>query len=253
MWGIILGHSSQCPLLGKELLIIKVVRDEDLRDQIGKDICFDLIDHAKKEVAEEFDIPEQFQRFWTWAWRKNQTYRPLRPLTQQAELTTVGELSKIASKKAGTQELNLFLEVNYGPERCPIPPPVKDKEDLLLFFKLYDPEKEELRYVGWLFVKSHGKPIDILTKMNKMAGFAPHQEIELFEEITSEPSVMCLPLDKSVSFHVSEIGDGDIICFQKYPTLDIEPCTRYPDVPSFMEYVKKVNGNLHYLYLMNIL
>lgn len=37
------------------------------------------------------------------------------------------------------------------------------------------------RYVGRLFVKSSTKPIEILEKLNKMAGFAPDQEIELFE------------------------------------------------------------------------
>ena len=28
----------------------------------------------------------------------------------------------------------------------PIPPPEKTKEEILLFFKLYNPEKKELRY-----------------------------------------------------------------------------------------------------------
>ena len=37
------------------------------------------------------------------------------------------------------------------------------------------------RYVGRLFVKSSGKPIEILTKLNEMAGFAPDEEIELYE------------------------------------------------------------------------
>ncbi|MBA0690729.1 hypothetical protein Goari_008389, partial [Gossypium aridum] len=60
--------------------IIKVARDDDLAEQIGKDICFDLVDHDKvrsfhiqkqmpfnvfkEEVAREFGIPVQFQRFW---------------------------------------------------------------------------------------------------------------------------------------------------------------------------------------------
>jgi ubiquitin carboxyl-terminal hydrolase 7 len=30
----------------------------------------------------------------------------------------------------------------------PIRPPEKSKEDILLFFKLYNPEKEELRYIS---------------------------------------------------------------------------------------------------------
>ncbi|RRT74941.1 hypothetical protein B296_00013281, partial [Ensete ventricosum] len=57
----------------------------------------------------------------------------------------VGQLREV-SNKAHNAELKLFLEVELGPDLCPVPPPPKTKEDILLFFKLYDPEKEELRY-----------------------------------------------------------------------------------------------------------
>ena len=36
-------------------------------------------------VAKELGVPVQFQRFWIWAKRQNQTYRPNRPLTEQEE------------------------------------------------------------------------------------------------------------------------------------------------------------------------
>ncbi|KAK6147384.1 hypothetical protein DH2020_018296 [Rehmannia glutinosa] len=253
---------------------LRVARDEDLREQIGKDIYFDLVDHDKitlyrvesrkddichwlktslwscegrmedctafehkgmankigisrnaknkqlrpscdragqlacrgdnEEVAKEFDIPVQFQRFWIWAKRQNHTYRPNRPLTPQEEAQTVGALREV-SNKAHNAELKLFLEVDFGLDLHPVPPPEKNKEDILLFFKFYDPEKEELRYVGRLFVKSSGKPIEILAKLNEMAGFAPDEEIELFEEIKFEPSVMCEPLDRRSSFRLSQI------------------------------------------------
>ncbi|XP_022982818.1 ubiquitin carboxyl-terminal hydrolase 12-like [Cucurbita maxima] len=230
--------------------IIKVARDVDLQEQIGKDIYFDLVDHDKvrsfriqkqipfnlfkEEVAKEYGIPVQFQRFWIWAKRQNHTYRPNRPLTPQEEAQSVGQLRE-ASNKANNAELKLFLEVELGLDLHPIIPPEKNKDDILLFFKLYDPEKGELRYVGRLFMKSTTKPVEILDKLNKMAGFDPDQEIELFEEIKFEPCVMCEHLDKRTSFRLSQIEDGDIICFQKSP-IDSEEC-KYPDVPSFLEYV----------------
>ena len=37
------------------------------------------------------------------------------------------------------------------------------------------------RFVGRLFVKSSTKPIEIIAKINQMAGFAPDEEIELYE------------------------------------------------------------------------
>ncbi|RVW38446.1 Ubiquitin carboxyl-terminal hydrolase 12 [Vitis vinifera] len=151
----------------------------------------------------------------------------------------VGQLRE-ASTKVNNAELKLFLEVELGPDWiCVLFLHLKKtKEDILLFFKLYDPEKEELRYVGRLFVKSSGKPIEILTKLNEMAGFAPDEEIELYEEIKFEPCVMCEHLAKRTSFRFSQIEDGDIICFQKSAPPESEEQCRYSDVTSFLEYVQ---------------
>ncbi|KAJ8559692.1 hypothetical protein K7X08_003750 [Anisodus acutangulus] len=38
-----------------------------------------------------------------------------------------------------------------------------------------------MRYVGRLFVKGTSKPTEILSKLNEMVGYAPDQEIELYE------------------------------------------------------------------------
>ncbi|KAL1549232.1 CSN-associated deubiquitinating enzyme Ubp12 [Salvia divinorum] len=232
--------------------IIKVARDEDLKEQIGKDTLFDLVDHDKvrnfripkqmpfnifkEEVAKEFGVLVQFQRFWIWAKRQNHTYRPNRPLAPQEEAQTVGSLREVSSRD--NAELKLFLEVEFGLDLQPIPLPEKNKDDILLFFKLYDPEKEELRYAGRLLVKGTAKPIEILSKLNEMAGFSPDEEIELFEEIKFEPSVMCECLHKQASFLSSQIEDGDIVCFQKRPPDERKNKMRFPDVPSYLEYVK---------------
>ncbi|XP_060968980.1 ubiquitin C-terminal hydrolase 12-like isoform X3 [Cannabis sativa] len=231
--------------------IIKVARNEDLLEQIGKDIYFDLVDHDKvrsfriqkqmpfnlfkEEVAKEFGVPVQFQRYWLWAKRQNHTYRPNRPLTHMEEAQSVGQLREV-SNKANNAELKLFLEVEVGLDQRPVAPPEKTKEEILIFFKLYDPLKEEMRYLGRLFVKASGKPAEILTKLNEMAGFGADEEIELFEEIKFEPNVMCEHIDKKATFRASQLEDGDIICFQKAAPVS-EQC-RYPDVPSFLEYVR---------------
>ncbi|CAN0879148.1 Ubiquitin C-terminal hydrolase 12 [Linum grandiflorum] len=231
--------------------IIKVARDEDLKEQIGKEIYFDLVDHDKvhnfrvqkqtpfnvfkEEVAKEFGIPVQCQRFWIWAKRQNHTYRPNRPLLPQEEAQSVGQLREM-SNKTHNAELKLFLEVEVGMDLRPIPPPDKTKEDILLFCKFYDPMKAELRYVGRLLVKVMSKPIEIVPKLNEMAGFSPDEEIELYEEIKFEPSVMCEPIDKMTSFRLCQLEDGDILCFQKSRVYSEEEC-RYPAVPSFLEYV----------------
>ncbi|XP_030495050.1 uncharacterized protein LOC115710835 isoform X1 [Cannabis sativa] len=230
---------------------IKVVRDEDLIAQIGRDMYFDLVNHDKvrnfripnlitfykfkEKVAIEFDVPVKFQRFWVWEKRDNDTYRPLRPLTSVEEQRRVGELTDYLDKKRKREEvLRLFLEVELDLDLQPVAPPLKSKEDVLLFFKLYDPWKEELCYVGRLFVKLHEKPSRILKKLNKMAGFNPNEKIILFEETKSESCTMCVPISKKLTFLCSKLRDGDIICFQK--SEKIEQC-HCPDVPSFFEYL----------------
>ncbi|KAJ9553775.1 hypothetical protein OSB04_017820 [Centaurea solstitialis] len=255
--------------------IIKVARDADLHEQIGKYIYFDLVDHDKvrsfriqkqtsfalfkEEVAKELGIPVQHQRFWLWAKRQNHTYRPNRPLTPQEEAQSVGHLREV-SNKANNAELKLFLEVEVGQDLRPIPPPEKTKEEILLFFKLYDPSKEELRsnkiYTSIIFIldshkyhldtftwqvcwkalcKGTGKPTEILSKLNELAGFGPEEELELFEEIKFEPNVMCEHIDKKLTFRGS----------QKALRVESTETFRYPDVPSFLEYVHNVRSKLN--------
>lgn len=200
----------------------------------------------KEEIAKQLGVPVECQRFWLWAKRQNHTYRPNRPLTDQEEAQTVGHL-KEASNKAHNAELKLFLEVQRlpGADSVPIPPPIKTKEDVLLFFKLYNPEKEELRYVGRSYVKASGRPADILERLNEMAGFPPNEEIQLYEEIKFEPNVMCEHIDKKSTFRASQLEDGDIICYQRALTRGEEDVCRYPDVPSFLEYVRN-RQNVHF-------
>uniref|UniRef100_A0A7N0VJD6 ubiquitinyl hydrolase 1 n=1 Tax=Kalanchoe fedtschenkoi TaxID=63787 RepID=A0A7N0VJD6_KALFE len=231
--------------------IIKVARDGDLADQIGREIFFDLVDHDKvrnfriqkqtpfclfkEDIAKEFGIPVQFQRFWIWAKRQNHTYRPNRPLMPLEEKLTVGQL-RDASNKAPNADLKLFLEVELGLEFRPIPLPYIGKEDILLFFKHYDPEKVEIRYVGRLFVKNTARPVEILSKLKEMAGYRPDDGISLYEEIKFHGGVMCDALDDQLTFSESQIDDGDIICFQKTIS-ESNRQLNYPDVPSFLDYV----------------
>ncbi|XP_015699161.1 ubiquitin C-terminal hydrolase 13-like isoform X2 [Oryza brachyantha] len=232
---------------------LKVARDSDFAEQIGKHIYFDLVDcdkirsfrapknltlnQAKDEFSKEFGIPVQSQRFWFWAKRLNRTYRPLRPLTLQEEESSIGQLLEYPNKSFNS-ELRLFLEVAYGQENHPIALPPKMKDDILIFFKLYDPEKEELRYVGRLFVKASGKPTDIVHKLQEIAGFQSDEDIELYEEVKFDPNVMCDRIDMNDSFLSSQLEDGDIICYQKRYSPEKLDHYRHADIPSFFEYIQ---------------
>ncbi|KAM0019512.1 putative ubiquitinyl hydrolase 1 [Helianthus debilis subsp. tardiflorus] len=209
---------------------LRVACDRDLHKQIGKDVHFDLVDFDKvccfhmqnhtsfalfqEEVAKELGVPVQYQRFWRWEKRSNQSYRPVRPLTPQEKDLPVGYIRKF-SDMVKNAELHLFLEVEVGWDLQPMPLPEKTEEEIMLFFIFYDREKEELRYVGRLFVKGTGKPIDILSKLKQLAGIEQGEEIELVEEICFTPNLECVHIDEMLTFKENELQDGDIICFAK--------------------------------------
>ncbi|KAK3162072.1 hypothetical protein QOZ80_1BG0084980 [Eleusine coracana subsp. coracana] len=235
---------------------LKVVRDSNLAEQIGRDVYFDLVDfekinsfrapksmsinEVKEELVSRYGIPVQCQRFWLWAKRQNNTYRPSRPLTLEEETTAIGLLrDATVNRFQASSEVRLYLEVHYGQDAKPmvLPLPVRTKEDILLFLKLYNPEKEELRFFGKLFVKASEKPSDIVQRLNEIAGFPPDEDIELYEEVKFDPSVMCVPIDTDVSFQLNQLEDGDIICYQKRCSPDKMDRYRYPSVQSFFEYI----------------
>ncbi|KAI3923075.1 hypothetical protein MKW92_042354 [Papaver armeniacum] len=227
---------------------IKVVRNENLFQQIGRDVYFDLVDfdrlrcfrvlnsmrfnQFKEMVAEQFGLSVKLQRFWLWSKRQNHTCRPERPVTREEETQHIHQLEKVQTKP-GKWELILFLEVLETEPT--VYRPHETGEDILLFFKLYDPEREDIRYVGKLFVKGSGFPGEILKKLNDMANFAPDEEIKLYEEIKFVPAVMCDPVKKELTFLDNQLEHGDIICFQKAHPVHMN--YRYPDIPSFLGYI----------------
>ncbi|KQK09967.1 ubiquitin carboxyl-terminal hydrolase 13 isoform X2 [Brachypodium distachyon] len=229
---------------------LKIARDNNLAEQIGRHTFFDLVDYekihsfrvcndwafnqVKEELSKEFGIPVQSQRFWLWAKRRNNTYRPFRPLSQQEEAYNVGQLKDIPNILENSA-LRLYMEEFVQENHLTLP--VNSKEDILLFFKLYDPDKEELRYVGSLFLKASLKPSDIVQRLNDMARFQLDEDIELYEEIKFHPDVMCEPVDTDISFSSSQLENGDIICYQKRASLDKMDQDRHPNVPSFFEYI----------------
>eukprot|EP00898_Chlorokybus_atmophyticus_P001501 jgi/Chlat1/2351/Chrsp17S02617 len=234
--------------------IIKVAQDSDLERQIGTDIFFDLIDHEKvkqfrvqkqtpfsqfKELAaQELGVPVSQQRWWLWAKRQNHTYRPNRPLTPADEDKPVSMLKEVSSK-AQVADLRLFLETPLmGSPDAPLTLPEKGRDDILLFFKFYDPDHRELRYVGRYFAKLSYRLNDIKPIMAQAAGLVPTDDIFAYEEIKFEPNVMCESIETKQTLKACQLEDGDIICFQKALLPGEAETHRFPYVPQFLEYVR---------------
>ena len=259
---------------------VRVAMESDLREHTKTNV-FDLVNHdqvknfrVKKEmrfsdfkalVEEELQVPVAAQRYWLWAKRQNQTFRPSNPLTDEEELKPVGEISGKNDSRNGARnyqstELRLFLEVMTPADGArdsaaiggsgfmapignsavqdngafmPSPNPIPEKT-ILLFFKLYSPLKKSIEYVGHLFVPANGVMASITPHLLRMGNFHRGTELLIFEEIKFEP-VMCEVVDVHSTFAKLQLENGDIICFQEACHENVIG-VEYPTVPSFMQY-----------------
>ncbi|KAH9324584.1 hypothetical protein KI387_004762, partial [Taxus chinensis] len=245
---------------------IKVVCDAHLRTQIGKDVYFDLVDfdkvksfrfknnmplvQIKDRLAVEFDIPTNCQKIWMWSKRKNNTWRPSKALIIQDKVLTIEDLKHYG----GGTELRLFLEEQKcQEEQILFPPSPTPKKDTLLFFKLYDPKKKELRYIGKQHVKNDSRPMDDLDKFKEMAGFETDDEVELYEERCYIPKVQCPRINNMKTYKENELQDGDIICLQRSVVEDDMIVDSMVDLSSIEKYFchVKYRQDVHFRKLEN--
>mmetsp|Transcript_18165 Transcript_18165/g.59352 ORF Transcript_18165/g.59352 Transcript_18165/m.59352 type:complete len:1097 (+) Transcript_18165:86-3376(+) len=237
--------------------MLKVASDQDMEAQIGKELHFDLVDHEKvkhykvkkqtpftefkEQIAQEWGIPVESQRYWIWAKRQNQTFRPSRYLEPAEEAKTVAEVRERSGSRqqvAGVpNELKLFLETAPPAQSFGGRPRDLVKGEIFLFVKFYDIEKQALSYAGRMFAPLSSKIMDHGDKLCAMVGYPPDTSLLVFEEIKFDPTVMCEMIDRRSTLQSSQLEDGDIIIFQRKPSpQELEhPHAR---VPAFLEYVK---------------
>jgi hypothetical protein len=67
------------------------------------------------------------------------------------------------------------------------------------------------RYVGSLYVRLSFRPLELMGRINRLAGFSEDQPIKLFEEIKFDPDVMCEAIDKKITFKASQVSPTRIL------------------------------------------
>uniref|UniRef100_A0A7S2Z4X2 ubiquitinyl hydrolase 1 n=1 Tax=Chloropicon laureae TaxID=464258 RepID=A0A7S2Z4X2_9CHLO len=233
---------------------VKIATDKDMAGQIGQQTHFDLVDfenpditklrvpkqahfsEVKAQVENALGIPARQQRFWMWAARENATYRPSRLITPEEEDSRLNEIKEGEPVRFdGKNTLNLFLETPTKSPQGDLP--ALGSSDIMLFFKLYDAEKQSLTYVGRTFAQMSSKVRDLFPHMCQLAGYSLDEELSVFEEVKNEPTVMCDPLVRHDSLHKCQLENGDIICFQK-DLAEPNPAVKYRLVPDYLNYIK---------------
>ncbi|KAJ0084067.1 hypothetical protein Patl1_30177 [Pistacia atlantica] len=65
-------------------------------------------------------------------------------------------------------------------------------------------------------------------------------------ELKFEPIVICTPNEKRDTFRGSQLIDEDIVCFQISHAVESAEQYRYPNVPSFLDYVHDQQVVVHF-------
>eukprot|EP00798_Chlamydomonas_sp_ICE-L_P025290 gene25290-10943_t len=206
-----------------------VARDEDIHKYVGvKDQFFDLVAHDKlppenifrvkknlpfmdftKMVEAQFGVPVASQRYWTWEIRQNGTCRISQPLSAAEEQLLMTDLKEYRETTSNS---------------------------ILVFVKRYDPDTEKLRFVFKALLPLNAKLREILPKLILVCGYEAESEIEVFEEVKSQPTIMVMKLDHKSTLAHLKLTDGDILIVQqKVP--EENTSIRHHTILKHLEYV----------------
>ncbi|KAJ3098511.1 hypothetical protein HDU97_003967 [Phlyctochytrium planicorne] len=207
-------------------LNIKVLLDEHIRDHPGFDLCNfddksypitplptykvkkeDTLLSFKQTLSENLAVPVERIRLWTMVGRQNKTIRPDTPLPESENVNTIGAIKEKYIK--APPEIRFYAEIVDGQPSQAKP----DEAGIVIFLKYYDPVLSKIEYAGHINVPTKGSKVqDFIPIMTDRKGLPPGIAVKLFEEI--KPGMVEV-LKPKTSFQAAELGDGDIICFQK--------------------------------------
>ena len=158
-------------------------------------------------LSAQLKYPQDRMRMWPMTHRTNQTLRP-------SLIDMEGDIDKaIFDLTENSAAVTVFLEV-MGPSEPPTagPLPAFDKDqDVLLFFKYYDPAKEKIYYMGHSYVSIQSKVSNLVPMLVQRANLPLGSQLLLFEEIKPNMIEKMEEMEKPLEHVLEELMVGDII------------------------------------------
>ncbi|KFY43711.1 hypothetical protein V495_03807 [Pseudogymnoascus sp. VKM F-4514 (FW-929)] len=155
------------------------------------------------KIASEKGFQIGRTRFWFMVNRQNKTIRPDYPLEDHTET-----FDQIAKKwRVNDRKIRLWVEV-MEPGKSIWPA----SDEILLFLKHYDGQREEMKGVCHIYANKNSKASDLFARIIQIMSWPSSTQIILFEEI--KPGMTSM-LDPSQTLHGLELQNGDIIRLQK--------------------------------------
>jgi ubiquitin carboxyl-terminal hydrolase 7 len=232
---------------------VRVGTNQHLRENCSDDLIrFDNVEpirikkdatvhDLKMKCQELFGIPAERQRFWKWEKRQNKTYRP-NTILRYGDTTQLDRCFGMNSFTAYETPINLYLEESTAPPDQPPFAPL-EKDDVLLFFKYYEPENGSITFVGTWLAKQRQTAGELVPIFNEIMGIDPNTPMLVFEEVKID---MVELMNQNATLKASEIICGDILIFQHQ--IKDKTLYEYPTAEDYFNYLfNRVNIKLYKL------
>ncbi len=122
----------------------------------------------------------------------------------------------------------VFLEMSNPEEPGEALRTFDKDQDVMLFFKYYDPRKEKIHYMGHMYVSITTKLSSVVPELLRRANLPPGTSLVLHEEIKPNMLEKIEDIEKPLEHVLEELMDGDIIVFQRYLRQDEQVGLRLP-------------------------
>ncbi|KAI8086603.1 uncharacterized protein BX664DRAFT_299394 [Halteromyces radiatus] len=176
--------------------------------EIFKVLKSDTIASFKDTLVKHYKLDKDKVRLWNVIYRTNETVRVDQPFTPDEER---GTMERLRENSCTSTQFSGFAKLYLEHVASPAKLLELKSDDILIFIKYFDVQKQKIRGLGHTFVKSNERVGDLIPTLNKMINLPSDTSIDLYEEV--KPS-MIDKMNLKQTFHQSEIQHGDIICFQ---------------------------------------
>lgn len=195
------------------------------------------------EVAKELGVDDDQVRLWVMVGRQNKTNRPDQPI--KGESTMEDAWHRHCSKGKPFYLWAETCERDKATGKVEWPDVSGDavsknggNHPILVFLKYFDVNQQTLTGMGHVYVNKNDRVETLFPHIRALMDWKDGRDIALYEEIKFS---MIETMKPSLSFGLSEIQDGDIICFQENE--------RNPGIHA--DRVLYANAKMYYDYLLN--
>jgi ubiquitin carboxyl-terminal hydrolase 7 len=199
----------------------------------------DTVGNFKSTLGQVYGVDKSRIRFWNVVRRQNRTKRPELPTDETDDMSIEDMLAShkpLPREKDNYTRYLIYVDYTIDPQLK-----ITNEYNFMVFLKYYDPYTKNMEFVGNYIISKKEKTFaDMVPDFNKKKGFPVNTPLILFEEIKPD-MIEEIPLKNNST--TAEIGNGDIICFQKALTEEqVSYLRKDPNaivsIPKFFEFVK---------------